>query len=257
MIALSDKIAAAIRQISDGRIRFLINTHVHGDHTAGNANFVKMGALLFAREELREEMLRPPATGNPAPARDPARLPVLAAVRRRHVVRLPRLPPLRPAARRRAPRCRPARWGSPTTSPVSTRDPRRAAGNSSARPTGRSSTSTSNHRRCWHPATPCGSGHERTDRPADRTAHDGAVSLALERQSRLEARLFEYCPLVIPGDRAPPRRVRSRQGNRQIGPRQNGSGGVAHHCHCERSEAISRQILSDRRDRFVTFGSSQ
>jgi cyclase len=77
---LTDKVVAAIRKISPEPIRFLVNTHVHGDHTAGNANFVKMGALLFAREELREEMLRPPApsaTGNPAPARDPARLPVV------------------------------------------------------------------------------------------------------------------------------------------------------------------------------------
>jgi cyclase len=74
---ITDKVVAAIRKISSEPIRFLVNTHVHGDHTAGNANFVKMGALLFAREELREEMLRPPATGNPTPARDPARLPVV------------------------------------------------------------------------------------------------------------------------------------------------------------------------------------
>jgi cyclase len=75
---ITDKVVAAIRKISSEPIRFLVNTHVHGDHTAGNANFVKMGALLFAREELREELLRPPAAaGNPAPARDPARLPVV------------------------------------------------------------------------------------------------------------------------------------------------------------------------------------
>jgi cyclase len=77
---ISDKVVAAIRKISSEPIRFLVNTHVHGDHTAGNANFVKMGALLFAREELREEMLRPPApsaAGGPAPARDPARLPIV------------------------------------------------------------------------------------------------------------------------------------------------------------------------------------
>src|SRR5712692_2565727 len=74
---ITDKVVAAIRKISSEPIRFLVNTHVHGDHTAGNANFVKMGALLFAREELREELSRPPATGNPAPARDPARLPVV------------------------------------------------------------------------------------------------------------------------------------------------------------------------------------
>ena len=77
---ITDKVVAAIRQIGSEPIRFLVNTHVHGDHTAGNANFVKMGALLFAREELREELSRPPASataGNPAPARDPARLPVV------------------------------------------------------------------------------------------------------------------------------------------------------------------------------------
>ena len=74
---ITDKVVAAIRKISPEPIRFLVNTHVHGDHTAGNANFVRMGALLFAREELREEMSRPPAAGNPAPARDPARLPVV------------------------------------------------------------------------------------------------------------------------------------------------------------------------------------
>jgi cyclase len=75
---ITDKVVAAMRKISSEPIRFLVNTHVHPDHTAGNANFAKMGALLFAREELREEMLRPPArAGNGAPAGDPARLPVV------------------------------------------------------------------------------------------------------------------------------------------------------------------------------------
>jgi len=73
---ITDKVVAAIRKISPEPIRFLVNTHVHPDHTAGNANFVKMGALLFAREELREELLRPPGRVN-APAGDPARLPVV------------------------------------------------------------------------------------------------------------------------------------------------------------------------------------
>jgi cyclase len=73
---VTGKVVAAIRKISPQPIRFLVNTHVHPDHTAGNANFVKMGALLFAREELREELSRPPGRGNAAPA-DPARLPMV------------------------------------------------------------------------------------------------------------------------------------------------------------------------------------
>ena len=76
---ITDKVVAAIRKISAEPIRYLVNTHLHGDHTGGNANFVKMGALLFGREELREEMSRPVAVaaGNAAPVRDPARLPVV------------------------------------------------------------------------------------------------------------------------------------------------------------------------------------
>ena len=76
---LTDKVLAAVRQISSAPIRFMAITHVHIDHTGGNANFAKMGVTIFAREELREELLHPPAlaNGNPGPARDPASLPVV------------------------------------------------------------------------------------------------------------------------------------------------------------------------------------
>lgn len=50
---LTDKILAAIRQLNDGEIRFVINTHVHGDHTGGNENLGKMGILILARDEVR------------------------------------------------------------------------------------------------------------------------------------------------------------------------------------------------------------
>src|SRR5580658_1276074 len=50
---LSQKIAAVIKQISNGPIRFLVNTHVHPDHTGGNENVAKMGAVIVARDELR------------------------------------------------------------------------------------------------------------------------------------------------------------------------------------------------------------
>ena len=50
---LTDRILAAIRELNDGEIRFLINTHVHGDHTGGNENLGRMGILILARDEVR------------------------------------------------------------------------------------------------------------------------------------------------------------------------------------------------------------
>ena len=55
---VTDKVLAAIRKISSQPIRFLANTHLHVDHTGGNGNIVKQGALLIAREELRSDMAR-------------------------------------------------------------------------------------------------------------------------------------------------------------------------------------------------------
>jgi glyoxylase-like metal-dependent hydrolase (beta-lactamase superfamily II) len=76
---LSDKVLAAIRKIDNGPIRFLVNTHIHRDHTAGNAFFAKQGAVIFAREELRDGMVRlsqsPNAAGNPVA--NPAGFPVV------------------------------------------------------------------------------------------------------------------------------------------------------------------------------------
>ncbi|MDD9891567.1 MAG: MBL fold metallo-hydrolase [Gammaproteobacteria bacterium] len=50
---LTDKIVAAIRELNDGEIRFVINTHVHPDHTGGNENLGKMGIVILARDEVR------------------------------------------------------------------------------------------------------------------------------------------------------------------------------------------------------------
>ena len=77
-LQIGEKVLAAVRRIDQGPIRFLVNTHLHGDHTAGNATFAKLGAVLIAREELREGMARPLANARgAADTRDPARLPVL------------------------------------------------------------------------------------------------------------------------------------------------------------------------------------
>ena len=69
-LQIGDRVLAAVKRIDSGPIRFLVNTHIHGDHTAGNATFAKLGAVLMAREELRAGMARQPAG-------DPARLPMI------------------------------------------------------------------------------------------------------------------------------------------------------------------------------------
>jgi cyclase len=76
---LSDKVLAAIRRISAAPIRFLVNTHIHRDHTAGNAFFARMGAVIMAREELRDGMMRTAKSPNAAtnPLSDPAGWPTI------------------------------------------------------------------------------------------------------------------------------------------------------------------------------------
>ncbi len=53
---LTDKIVAAVRTVSAEPIRFLVNTHMHPDHTGGNENFGKMGTLIFAHDNVRSQM---------------------------------------------------------------------------------------------------------------------------------------------------------------------------------------------------------
>lgn len=70
---LTEKIVAAIKAIDSGPIRYLINTHVHGDHTGGNANLGAMGVTIIARPQLRARLEKPGPTatgapGTPAPA---------------------------------------------------------------------------------------------------------------------------------------------------------------------------------------------
>jgi cyclase len=71
--ALTEKIVAAIKTVSDRPIRFMINTHLHPDHTGGNENFGKMGVTILARERLRARLAKPnPAPGGAAPTPSPA-----------------------------------------------------------------------------------------------------------------------------------------------------------------------------------------
>jgi cyclase len=50
---LHDKIKAALAQLSPLPVKFLINTHFHGDHTGGNEAFAKEGATVVAQDNIR------------------------------------------------------------------------------------------------------------------------------------------------------------------------------------------------------------
>jgi len=60
---LTEKIQAAIAAVTSSAVRFVLNTHWHGDHTGGNENLGKAGAMIIAHENVRKRL-------NPAEFRD-------------------------------------------------------------------------------------------------------------------------------------------------------------------------------------------
>ncbi len=54
---MHDKLKAAIEKISPLPIKYLINTHYHGDHTGGNAAFHKDGATVVAQDNIRARLV--------------------------------------------------------------------------------------------------------------------------------------------------------------------------------------------------------
>ena len=52
---LAEKIQAALKGITDKPVRFIINTHYHGDHTGGNAYFQKQ-APIIAQDNVRKRL---------------------------------------------------------------------------------------------------------------------------------------------------------------------------------------------------------
>jgi glyoxylase-like metal-dependent hydrolase (beta-lactamase superfamily II) len=76
---LTDRIVAAIADITDRPVDYVLNTHWHYDHTGGNENFGAAGSLIVAHDRVRTRMVAGQTMGNgrviePAP---PAALPVV------------------------------------------------------------------------------------------------------------------------------------------------------------------------------------
>ena len=73
---LADKLVAAVAQVSDEKIRFLVNTHIHIDHVGGNKNLAEMGVMIFAHDNTRlrffEERSRFPRAGGSFVPQQPA-----------------------------------------------------------------------------------------------------------------------------------------------------------------------------------------
>jgi glyoxylase-like metal-dependent hydrolase (beta-lactamase superfamily II) len=77
---LTEKITKAVAAVSTQPVKFLLNTHWHGDHTGGNENFGKMGTLIVAHENVRKRMSTDQfmeAFGREVPASPSSALPVV------------------------------------------------------------------------------------------------------------------------------------------------------------------------------------
>ena len=53
---LANRINGAIKTIDPAEIRFVVNTHIHGDHSGGNENFKRMGSTVIAQDNVRKRM---------------------------------------------------------------------------------------------------------------------------------------------------------------------------------------------------------
>jgi len=76
--ALHDKIKAAIAAISNQPIKYLINTHFHGDHIGGNEPFAKDGATVISEVNVKTRLAAGTTnglTGVKTPPQPPAALP--------------------------------------------------------------------------------------------------------------------------------------------------------------------------------------
>ena len=75
---LTERILAAVRSVDPDPVRFVVNTHWHTDHTGGNENVGRTGAVIVAHDNVRRrlsvgQMLR----GTQVPPAPPGALPVV------------------------------------------------------------------------------------------------------------------------------------------------------------------------------------
>src|SRR5438309_7204168 len=63
---LAEKIQASLKSlgITDKSVRFVINTHYHGDHSGGNAPFANSGSTVIAQDNVRKRLVTGGAAGN-------------------------------------------------------------------------------------------------------------------------------------------------------------------------------------------------
>jgi glyoxylase-like metal-dependent hydrolase (beta-lactamase superfamily II) len=74
---LADKIKAALADLSNGDLRYVLNTHFHGDHTGSNAVF-GLEALIVAHENVRTRLsTEQTVRGNKVPPQPPSAWPVI------------------------------------------------------------------------------------------------------------------------------------------------------------------------------------
>ena len=77
---LTDKILAAVGKLTEQPVRFLVNTHHHFDHTGGNENIAKSGAIIVAHENVRKAMSKDTvieAFNREVPAAEKGALPIV------------------------------------------------------------------------------------------------------------------------------------------------------------------------------------
>lgn len=79
---MTENLVEVVGEVTDSEIRFLINTHIHGDHVGGNANLAEMGVLIFAHDNTRVKFLEesshfPRGGGSFAPQQPVAARPVV------------------------------------------------------------------------------------------------------------------------------------------------------------------------------------